>query len=95
VPIENPSVSFTPENIKLTGDVKGQGTKLEVLGTLVQNGGNLAFKLTSLKLGGIEVPFYRREVEKTINDLFQGVLAGKTVQSAKLGDGTLTLVVSG
>jgi hypothetical protein len=93
VPIKNPRVTFTRQSIKVAADM--QGSKVEVLGVPSVKGGRLSFRLTSLKLGGFEVPFYRREVESGVNNVLAGMLAGKRVQSAQLGDGTLTVVTTG
>ncbi len=92
VPLEHPRIAFTREAIRLAADVRGQGAHLEVLGTPEVDNGRVSFRLTSLKLNGLEVPFYRREVEDAINGIFARMTAGRRVKSVQLGDGTLTIV---
>jgi hypothetical protein len=94
IALENPQVTFTREHIKLAAQVQGQGTRLEVLVVPEVAGERVSFKLTSLKLGGLEIPFYRLEVETAINDIFTRMLSGQRVKSVQLGDGTLTVVPS-
>ena len=96
VPISNPRITFSPQDIKLAADMQGQaGAKLEVAGTPSVESERVYFKLTSLKLNGIEVPFYRHEVEDAINNMFSQMLAGRHIQSVQLGDGSLTVVPKG
>jgi hypothetical protein len=91
LPMENPQVSFTRDNIKLVADVRGQNSRVEVLGVPELAGERARFKLTSLKLNGFEMPFYRREIEDAINGIFAGMLGDKGVKSVELGDGVLTV----
>jgi hypothetical protein len=93
VPVENPRISFTRESINLAADTRG--ARLEVEGTPQVANERITFKVTSLKLSGIEVPFYHNEVEDAINSIFSGVLAGQRIQSVELGDGVLTVIPIG
>jgi hypothetical protein len=91
IQVSKPSVTFTPDAVTLSAEVQDSGTQLEVAGVPEVQDGQVRFRLTSLKLGGFEVPFYRNEVEDTINNLFEQMLAGQRVQSVQLGNGTLTV----
>jgi hypothetical protein len=89
--ISNPSITFRPSGATLSARVQDSGAQVVVTGMPVVRAGRLRFQLTSLKLGGFEVPFYRREVENAANSVFDQMLAGKRVQSVQLGNGTITV----
>ena len=92
VPLANPRVTFTRDYIQLAADVSGQNARLQVQGTPQVENDQVHFKLTSLKLNGLEVPFYRTEVESAINGIFARMLTDKHIKSVRLGDGTLTVL---
>lgn len=94
LPISDVQAAFTQQHIRITGKQTGNElAPIEILGVPVIESETIRFQLVSLKRNGLELPLFRQEVETAIDDIFRREFLGQRVQSATLGDGTLTVTV--
>lgn len=93
----NPSIQFTSENMKITGDVIipvfNSTGMAEIIGVPEINDERLTINVLSAKVNGENLPeILVLEIEEYINDIFAGFLRGLLIQSFELGEDSLRLI---
>lgn len=91
-----PSIQFTSESMKITGNVTIPITNssgvAEIIGVPEINDDRLTIKVLSAKVNGEDLPeILVLEIERYINKIFAGFLRGLRVQSFELGKDNLRL----
>jgi hypothetical protein len=95
-PLTVQSVTFTQEQVSLTGELNAMGYQgtLNISGVPRVESKKLRFQLTEVTLDGKGLPSALfPTIEEQINALFDQLLADVDVQGVKLGEGEMSLTV--
>ncbi len=97
MPLKVQTVSFTREQITITGDLDYMGIQgnLSIFGKPVLSNKKLQFKVSRVTLDGEDLPdFMFPTIEEQINATFDQWMAGYSIESMELSDGQMTLTIA-